>query len=78
MAYLFRDHWYKLDILDSNYLVPAFNHKSRVLEWAADVAVACQVYQMVYNVAVIDPNTNNDLSTMIELAKNLIENKKYI
>lgn len=75
LSHLYKKYYWVLDV-DS--LVPSLKNKKKLLEWAADTAVACQVYQHDYNTATNDPNTNLDLDLMINLSQELIDNKKDI
>ena len=75
LSYLFKKHYWTLDV---DKLIPSFHDKKLLLEWAADVAVACQAYQHDYSTKEKAPIINHELEQMIELANQLIENKKYI
>ena len=69
-------HYWKLDI---DCTVPYFkNNKKAILEWAADVAMACQTYMFDYDTENKDPQLNQELKTMTELAQEIIDNKKYL
>ena len=75
LSYLYKKYdW----ILDVDSTVPVFTNKKQLLTWAADTAVACQVYLYDYDIKDKNPKVHNDLKLMIELAKNIIENKKYL
>lgn len=75
LVYLFRKYKFLLDL---NLTIPLYSDKQKVIAWAVDVAVSCQAYQHDYNTAKTDPILNHDLDLMIELANQLIDNKKYI
>lgn len=75
LSYLFKKHYWTLDV---DKLVPSFNDKKLLLEWAADVALTCRAYQHDYNTKEKSPIFNHDLDLMIELANQLIDNKKYV
>ena len=75
LKYMYKKYYWALDV-DS--LVPSLKNKKNLLIWAADTAVACQVYQHDYKTAELDSNADTDLHIMINLAKDLINNKKYI
>lgn len=75
LSHLYKKYYWVLDI-DS--LVPSLKNKKKLLEWLADTAVACQVYQHDYNTATNDPDTNLDLELIINLSQELIDNKKDI
>jgi hypothetical protein len=72
---MFNKHYWALNI---DKTIPHRHNKLKLTEWAADVALACQLYQEEYNTKELDPNAHQDLSIMIGLAQDLIENKKYI
>ena len=75
LSYMYKKYYW---ILDVDSLVPSLKNKKNLLMWAVDTAVACQAYQYDYNTADLDYNTDTDLNIMINLAKELIKNKKYL
>lgn len=75
LSYMYKKYYWALDV-DS--LVPSLKNKKNLLIWAADTAVACQVYLYDYDTKNKNPKLHNDLKLMIELSKNIIENKKYL
>lgn len=72
---MFNKHYWALNI---DKTIPSRYNKLKLPEWAADVAMACALYQEEYNTKDFDPNVHQDLSIMIGLSKDLIDNKKYI
>lgn len=72
---MFNKHYWALNI---DKTIPSRYNKLKLPEWAADVAMACALYQEEYNTKDFDPNAHQDLSIMIGLSKDLIDNKKYI
>lgn len=75
LSYMCKKYYWALDV-DS--LVPSLKNKKQILIWAADTAVACQVYIHDYDTKDKNPKLHNDLKLMIELSKNIIDNKKYL
>ena len=75
LSYMYKKYCWALDV---DNIMPSCEDKHNLLAWAADIAVACQVYQHDYKTAELDSNADTDLNIIIHLAKELIENKKYI
>lgn len=75
LSTLFRKYYWVLSV---DTLVPFYSNKKKVLEWAADIAIAAHVHRYDYNTKETNPKVDKDLDLMIVLAKELIENKKYI
>ena len=75
LSYMYKKYYWALDV-DS--LVPSLKNKKNLLAWAADTAVACLVYQHDYKTAELDSNADTDLNIIINLAQDLIDNKKYL
>ena len=75
LSVLYHKHFWKLDV---DCMVPTMNQKLELLKWAVDVSMACKAYQYDYNTAKDDPELDEALNEMCNLAQNLINNKKYI
>ena len=75
LSHLYKKYYW---ILDVDSTVPALKNKKDLLIWAADTAVACQVYISDDDIKDKNPKLHNDLKLMIELSNNIIENKKYL
>lgn len=75
LSVLYHKHFWKLGM---DCQVPYFKDKKAILEWAADMAMACHTYMFDYDTENLDPKLNQELQTMTELAQEIIDNKKYL